>query len=249
MKMVVCIKRVPDTASRLKIAENKKEIVSEGIEFIVSPYDEFAVEEAIKLKETNGSGEVIVVSLSEGDASKEIRTCLAMGADRGVQLKGKGYTDSYTTAKGLADYLKTLNPDLILFGKQAADDDFHAIGTMVATFLNLPMANVVSKLEIKDRHVIAERDIEGGKEKIEFNLPGVITAQKGLNTPRFAGLKGIMNAKKKPLETVTIPDVAPLMETVELTTPPPRPPGKIVGEGLAAVSTLVRLLHEEAKLI
>lgn len=248
MNIVVCIKKVPDTASRLKIAENKKEIATDGIEFIVSPYDEFAVEEAIKLKEAHG-GEVTVVSLSDSDASKEIRTCLAMGADKGVLLKGKGYQDSYSVAKALADYLKPLNPDLILFGKQAVDDDCHAVGTMVATFLDLPLANVVSKLEIKENQVTAERDIEGGKEKIEFSLPGVITAQKGLNAPRFAGLKGIMQAKKKPLDTIELPDANALVETLELAPPPPRPAGKIVGEGVGAVGELVRLLREEAKLI
>jgi electron transfer flavoprotein beta subunit len=246
MKIVVCIKRVPDTAARLKIATSQKDIASEGIDYIVSAYDEFAVEEALKTQEAFG-GEVTVVTLCEGDASKELRTCLAMGAHKAVQLKGKGYQDAYSVAKALADYLKPLAPDIVFFGKQALDDDFHAIGTMVATFLDLPLANVVSKLEIKDKHVVAERDIEGAKERLEFDLPCVITTQKGLNTPRFAGLKGIMNAKKKPLETLTLPDTTPLMEIQKLQEPPPRPPGKIVGEGVGAVAELVRLLHEEAK--
>jgi electron transfer flavoprotein beta subunit len=248
MKLAVCINHVPDTAAKITIAADGKNIDKKGITFVLNPYDEFAVEECLRLKEKNG-GEVIAVSLG-GDAHKEtLRKALAMGVDKAVLLKDDSPRDSFSVAGALADYLKEISPDVIFFGKQSVDSDDAAVGTMVAEMLGLPSVSVAVKLEITNGSAIAEREIEGGKEKVQTSLPAVFTAQKGLNEPRYPSLKGIMAAKSKPIEE-KVPAVAqPKVEVVALRKPPSKSAGKIVGTDSSAVPELVRLLHEEAKVI
>ena len=248
MKLTVCINHVPDTAAKITIAADGKNIDKTGITFVLNPYDEIAIEECLRLKEKNG-GEVIAISLG-GDAHKEtLRKAMAMGGDKGVLLKDDSPRDSFSVARALADYLKEISPDVIFFGKQSVDSDDAAVGTMVAEMLGLPSVSVAVKLEITNGAAIAEREIEGGKEKVQAALPAVFTAQKGLNEPRYPSLKGIMAAKSKPIEE-KVPTVAqPKVEVVALRKPPSKSAGKIVGTDSSAVKELVRLLHEEAKVI
>ena len=250
MKIVCCIKRVPDSETRVKIAADGKSLDEAGVKFVVNPYDEFAVEEALRRKEKAGTGEVVVLCLGPAAAQETIRTALAMGADRGVLLQtDKVPTDSFETARLIAAELKTGSWDLILFGRMAIDDYNHQVGLIVAELLGLPCVSAVSHLEIDGTKGVAEREIEGGIEVVEFPMPAVLTVDKGLNEPRYPALKGIMAAKKKPLDVKAIQPGAGSIEVAALTPPPERKEGKIVGEGAAAVGELVRLLREEAKVL
>jgi electron transfer flavoprotein beta subunit len=247
VNIAVCVKQVPDTETRPKIAENGKDIQKDGIKWIINPYDEFAVEEALKLTEKHG-GEVTIVSLGPKDIEPTIRAGLAMGAQKAIRIDAKeNPSDALITAKALARILKDRNFDLILFGKQAIDDDYAQIPQMVGEALEIPSASVVVKLEINGNEVKVEREIEGGKEILKFNLPGIISAQKGLNEPRYRSLKGIMMAKKVVIEEVSANMEEENLVIVGLKTPPQKQPGKIVGKGVEAVPELVRLLREEAK--
>ena len=250
MNIAVCIKRVPDSETRVKIASDGKSLDEAGVKFVLNPYDEFAVEEALQRKEKAGSGEVAVFCVGPAAAQETIRTALAMGADRGVLLQSdKIPADGYITAQALAAELKAGNWDLILFGKMAIDDYNQQVGPMVAELLGLPCVTAAAHLKINGAKGVAEREIEGGIEVVEFPLPAVLTADKGLNEPRYPALKGIMAAKKKPLEVKPVQLGAGSIEILALTPPPQRKDGKIVGEGAAAVPELVRLLREEAKVL
>ncbi len=233
MKIAVCIKRVPDSETRVKIAADGKSLDEAGVKFVMNPYDEFAVEEALRRKEKAGSGEVAVICLGPAAAQETIRTALAMGADRGVLLQA----------------VKGASWDLILFGRMAIDDYNHQVGPLVAELLGMPCVTAISHLDIDGATGVAEREIEGGIEVVEFPLPAVLTADKGLNEPRYPALKGIMAAKKKPLEVKPVQPGAGALEVVALMPPPARKEGKIVGEGAGAVGELVRLLREEAKVL
>ncbi|PYO83476.1 MAG: electron transfer flavoprotein subunit beta [Gemmatimonadetes bacterium] len=238
MKIAVCIKRVPDSETRVKIASDGKSLDEAGVKFILNPYDEFAVEEALRRKEQAGTGEVVVVALGPAAAQETIRTALAMGADRGVLLQvDRIPADGLEAAKALAAELKGGGYDLILFGP------------MVAELLDLPCVTTVAHLEIDGARGTAEREVEGGVEVVEFTLPAVLTTDKGLNEPRYPALKGIMAAKKKPLDTKPTRVGQGGLEILALMPPPERKDGKIVGEGAAAVPELVRLLREEAKVL
>src|SRR3954469_10549444 len=252
MKIAVCIKRVPDSETRVKIAAEAKSLDESGggVKFVMNPYDEFAVEEALRRKEKAGSGEILVLSLGPAAAQETIRTALAMGADRGVLLQtDKVPADSFEIARLIAAELKTGTWDLILCGRMAIDDYNHQVGIIVAELLGLPCVSAVSHLEIEGNTGVAEREIEGGIEVVEFPLPAVLTVDKGLNEPRYPALKGIMAAKKKPLEVKPVQAGAGTIEVTALTLPPERKEGKIVGEGAGAVTELVRLLREEAKVL
>ena len=252
MKIACCIKRVPDSETRVKIGADGRRIDDAGVKYVLNPYDEFAVEEALQRKEKAGAGEVAVVCLGPAAAQETIRTALAMGADRGVLLQTDAVpppVDGFVTAQALAAELKGGGWDLILFGKMAIDDYNHQVGPMVAELLGLPCVTGVAHLEIEGTKGVAEREIEGGIEVVEFPLPAVLTADKGLNEPRYPALKGIMAAKKKPLEVKPVQLAAGGIEVVALTPPPERKEGKIVGEGPGAVPELVRLLREEAKVL
>jgi len=249
VNIAVCVKEVPDTETRPKIADNGKEIQKEGIKWIVNPYDEYAIELGLQLTEKNG-GEVTVFSLGPKEIEATIRSALAMGAQKAIRIEGaRNINDPLVTAKALTSALKEKNFDLILFGKQAIDDDNAQVPQMVAEALQLPCATVVVSFNIDGNKAVAEREIEGGKEKVSFSLPAVVSCQKGLNEPRYRSLKGIMMAKKIPIEEVSA-DLSKEKLTVEkLSLPPQKKPGRIVGKGPEAVPELVRLLKEEAKVL
>ncbi len=250
MKIVVCMKQVPDTETKVRIGQDGKTIDPTDVNYVVNPYDEYAIEEALRIKESTGEGEVTILTLGPDRAINAIRTALAMGADKAVHLKTDDtYLDSYAVAVALANQLKEMDYDLILTGKQAVDDDAAQIGPRVAALLDLPCATVVTKLEIGDGAFTAHREVEGGLEVVEGSLPAVVTAQKGLNEPRYASLKGIMMAKRKPVEEKEPQFDDPKVEILKMEYPPERKGGRIVGKGVEAVQELVRLLHEEAKVI
>jgi electron transfer flavoprotein beta subunit len=249
MRIAVCLKRVPDTTAKIVIGAGGKVIDEAGVKFVPNPYDEYAIEEALKLKEAAGTGEVAVFSLGTDAAQETLRTALAMGADRAVLLQAAAATDGLDVARALAGELKAGGFDLILFGKLAVDDYNHATGPMVAELLGLPCITAVTHLSITGGSATAEREVEGGIETSGCALPAVFTCDKGLNNPRLPSLKGIMAAKKKPLEVKPVPLGAGTVTNLGLTLPPERKAGRIVGEGPDAVPELIRLLREEAKVI
>lgn len=262
MNSIVCLKEVPDTETRIQVREGA--VVEEGIQYVVNPYDEYALEEALTWQEKLG-GKVTMVSLGPERARESILKGLAMGADEVYHLSDEAFLggDAYATAKALAAAIKTLGEyDAVFCGKQAVDDDSAAVGIMLAELLDLPHVSVVSKLEIdaEANTARAERDIEGGKEVVETPLPAVITAQKGLNEPRYPSFRGIRQARRKPFNTWAPGDVgldagevgaaAARLEVIEVTPPPERPPGRIVeGEPAEAAKKVVHLLRDEAKVI
>ncbi|MFC1563790.1 electron transfer flavoprotein subunit beta/FixA family protein [candidate division KSB1 bacterium] len=248
MKIVVCVKQVPDTETKVVIPDGGTWIDDTNVNYVLNPYDEFAVEEAIKAQEKFG-GEVIIVSAGPERAATAIRNALAMGANSGIHVKIDGVYMGLAVAKVLADTIRPLEPDVVLFGKQAVDDDNHQIGPMVAELLDLPSVNIVTKLELTESGGTAERGIEGGKEVVEFPLPALITAHKGLNEPRYASLKGIMMAKKKPLEEKAPDSMASGISIQKMEYPPKRAEGKVFTTGAEAAPEVVKLLREEAKII
>ena len=249
MKIAVCLKRVPDTIAKITIGPDRRSIDEGGLKFVLNPYDEFAVEEALALKEKAGAGETVAYSLGTDAAQETLRTALAMGIDRAVLLQSTGSPDGLEIARALAGELKGGGYDLILFGKLAVDDYNHQVGPMVAEVLGLPCVSSVAHLAIADGGVQAEREIEGGVEVVGCRLPAVLTCDKGLNTPRLPSLKGIMAAKKKPLEVKPVTLGAGSLEVIGLEYPAERKAGRIVGEGTDAVPELVRLLRTEAKVL
>jgi electron transfer flavoprotein beta subunit len=249
MNIIVCIKRVPDSEGRISVGSDGASVDTQGVKFVVNPYDEIAIEEALKLKEAAGTGSVTAMTLGGEESKETLRTALAMGVDQAVLLKGQPSVDGLGTAEKLAEAIGAREYDLVLFGKQAIDDDNLQVPAMVAELLGLPGATVVVSLSLDGRKVTAEREVEGGHEVFEFELPAVIAAQKGLNEPRYASLKGIMAAKKKPLEEVDVGDAESRLEVLQVMNPPERSAGEIVGEGADAVPELVRKLREEAKVL
>lgn len=249
MKSIVCIKRVPDSETRVTIGRDGRSLDPSGVKFVMNPYDEFALEEALARKEKAGEGHVTVVTLGSADSVETLRSALAMGADEALLLRAEAPADGLVVARALAEAIKDREFDLLLFGKQAIDNDNMQVPAMVAELLELPCATVVTELEINGRHVTAHREVEGGHEVVEFDLPGVIAAQKGLNKPRHPSVKGIMMAKKKPLEQRDVELATSGLEVLELVQPPPRPQPEIVGEGPDAVPELVRRLREEARVL
>jgi len=251
MNLAVCLKRVPDTTTKIKIGPDGKSIDPQGVEWAISPYDELAIELALRLKEKAG-GEVVGFSVDPEGSDVALRKALAIGIDKGVMIKGGGNFDAWATAQTLASVLKGRPFDVILFGKQAIDDDAFQVPTMVAHLLGLPRVNLCTSFEVEGAQAKCKRQIEGGEESIVVSLPCVVSIQKGVNgihDKRFPSMKGIMAAKTKPVETIAAPAVESTMEIVKLEMPPERPPGKIVGKGVEAVPELVRLLKEEAKVL
>ncbi len=249
MKTYVCIKRVPDTEARLKVAADGVSVDGAGVKYIISPYDEYALEAALRHREGGAGGEVAVISVGEAVAGEQLRSALAMGADAAVLLKGQPGMDGLATAKALAAELKGAGADLILCGMKAADDDQAEVGPMLAELLDLPCVTGVTELEVEGGGVVCQREVEGGTEVVEAPLPAVVTITKGKVEPRYPSLKGIMAAKKKPLEEKDAQLPAARIQVKALTPPPDRPAGRIVGQGADAVPELVRLLKEEAKVL
>jgi electron transfer flavoprotein beta subunit len=247
---VVCIKQVADTETRVKVAADGRTLDPAGVTWITNPYDEFALEQALRVREQQGSGEVIALSLGGAGVQAVLRNALAMGADRALHLKADAVSpDPLAVARAVAAEIGPLAPGLVWFGRQAVDDDAAQVGPMLAELLKLPCVTSVASFELSGETAVVGRDIEGGREIVEVGLPAVLTADKGLNEPRYASLKGIMAAKKKPLEEKPATLGEPNLEVVSLRLPPPRAAGRIVGEGVEAVPELVKLLREEARLL
>lgn len=246
LNVIVCVKRVPDTETRIKIAEGGTAIDPTGVKFIMSPYDEYAVEAALRTVEGAGEGEVALLTLGGDEAQETLRAGLAMGADRAVLLEGESGPDGLATAKALAAELESADAPLVLFGVKAADDDQQQVGPMVATLLGRACVTGVAEFEVADGKVVCHREVEGGVEVVEADLPAVVTVTKGKYDPRYASLKGIMAAKRKPLEKKPADVPEGRVNVTGLSEPPARAEGKIVGEGPDAVPELVRLLREEA---
>ena len=249
MNVLLLLKAVADSEAAIKPAADGKSVALDGISLILNPYDEYAVEEGLKLRDADGAGEVAAVSFGGDDVPKVLRTALAMGVDRAVHIKGQASFDALATAKVIAEVVKGMTYDLILCGKQAIDQDNAGVGVMVAELLDIPSISVVTKLDRADGKVICEREVEGGVEVVESPLPCLIACQKGLNEPRYASLKGIMAAKKKPLDEVAATAVDAQIEVMSIESRPPRKPGEIVGKGVEAVPVLIKKLREEAKVL
>ena len=248
MNIFACVSHVPDTTTKVKVGADEKQIDQEGVTYILNPYDEFGVETALQLQEQHG-GEVTVVCLGPDVVKETIRKGLAMGAEKGIHIKDDTVRDSYGTAKAIDSALKDKSPDVVVCGRQSIDYDGWQMASLLGEMLSIPSISVVSKLEIADGAVKAERDIEGGKETVETTLPVVVSVQKGIYSPRYPKLQGIMKAKKKPIEEVTPEPWENRVEVTKLEKPPVKSAGKIVGEDASAAKELVRLLHEEAKVI
>jgi electron transfer flavoprotein beta subunit len=247
---VVCIKQVADSETRVKVAADGRTLDPAGVTWITNPYDEFALEQALRFKEAQGAGEVVALSLGGAGVTSTLRNVLAIGADRAIHLRvDAAQADALQVARALADELKSLNADIVWFGKQAIDDDQGAVPTMVAELLQRPAVAVVASIALDNGVARVEREVEGGREVIEVPLPAVFSADKGLNEPRYASLKGIMAAKKKPIEEKPVTLGAPGLEVTAMALPAARAAGRVVGQGIEAVPELVRILREDAKVI
>lgn len=250
MKIAVCVKRVADMDVRFRIAQDGTSLDEAGLKFDINDFDSWAVEAALKLKEKAGQGEVVALSLGPDNVQETIRKALSMGADRGIHLKAdKVPFDGSAIASAIAAELKNGGYDLVFFGKMSPDSANGVVGTIVAEKIGYACVTSVSRLDIADGKGTAKRELEGAQEIVEFPLPAVITVDEGLNTARYPSLKGIMAAKKKPLESKPAQLGEIQVEIASLELPPERAAGKIIGEGAAAVPELVRLLSTEAKVL
>jgi electron transfer flavoprotein beta subunit len=262
MNSIVCLKEVPDTEARIEVRGGK--VIEEGIQYVVNPYDEFALEEALKWQEQLG-GTVRLVCLGPERARESVLKGLAMGADEVYHLSDPAFLggDAFATARALAAAIQKLGGyDAVFCGKQGVDEDNAAVGIMLAELLDLPHVSVVTRLEIAadGKSARAEREIEGGREVVETSLPAVITAQKGLNEPRYPSFRGIRQARTKPYTLWSVADVGldtssvgvpgAMAQVVDILPPPERPAGRVIpGEPADAAREVVRLLREEAKVI
>ncbi len=247
MKILVALKQVPDTESKIKVAADGRSLDSADMKWITSPYDEYALEEAIRIKEGKGA-EVVALTVGSDTAKDVLKNALALGADSAVLLKGDGQGDAFAVAQMIAAYAKDKGFDLILCGNKGLGGDNAAMGPMLAELLGVAQANVIVKLEIGDGTFKAEREIEVGSEIVEGALPAVITAQKGLNEPRYASLKGIMAAKKKTIEELDAAAVTAGAQVSALALPPERPAGRnLEGDPAAQAQALLQALKDEAK--
>jgi electron transfer flavoprotein beta subunit len=259
MKIVVCVKQVPDTEARIRVGADGRGIVESDLTWIISPYDEFAIEEALRIKEKKGGGEVVLVTVGTDRAQSALRSGLAMGADSALHLKDPLFekADPLGVARALAAAIKPLGADLILLGQLGVGGDHAQVPGLLAELLDLPQVTVAVKIELGEGQATVEREIEGAHEVWQTSLPAVISAQKGLNEPRYASLKGIMAAKKKTIEAkdaaslgLAAADLAPRTEVLALELPPARAGVRMIeGDVDSQVKELIRVLHEEAKVI
>ena len=250
MKIAVCLKRVPDTEMRFAIAADGKSVDAAGLKHEISTFDEYAVEVALQLTEKHGPGEVTVIGLGPEGLAELLRKALSMGVDRAVHMVAAEVPfDGLVVARALAAELKDQGYDLVLFGRNATDTGTGAAGAMTAELLGLPCVTAVSHLELRSGRGVAQRELEGATATLEFPLPAVLTIDEGIARPRIASLKGIMAAKKKPLDSRPAALGAATVVVDRLELPAERQAGRIVGEGPDAVPELVRLLHDEAKVL
>jgi electron transfer flavoprotein beta subunit len=250
VKIAVCIKRTPDSESRFRVASSSTSIDETGLKFDIDDFAGYAVEVALQLNEKQGPGETVVVAVGSDVVQETLRKAMSMGADRAVHLKTDSVPyDGLAVAKALAAELKGGGFDLVLFGKHAFDTSSGVVGTATAELMGIPCVTAASALEISGGKGTARRELEGAAEKVEFPLPAAITIDEGIARPRYPSLKNIMAAKKKPLEVkpAQLGQVRVTVKSMEL--PPERPAGRIIGEGVAAVPELIRLLQTEAKVL
>jgi electron transfer flavoprotein beta subunit len=250
MKIIACVKRVPLTDVQVKVGADGQSLDTSGFEYMLSFYDELAVEEAVKTREKLG-GDVTVLTIGPSESSKELRECLAKGADNAMILVDPAWhaRDARSTAKVLADKIRELGADVVFCGRVATDRDQGSVGAMLATYLGFACVTDVVKLDLAATGGTAQRESEAGVETLSFPVPVVITCDKGLNEPRYAGLKGIMAAKKKTISEVEFADQPNGSKVVKVELPPARKEGRIVGEGAAAVPALISALRNEAKVL
>ena len=250
MKILVTAKRVPDPESSIKVNPDGNGIVESGIKWVVNPFDEIAIEEALRIKEAQADSEVVLVSVGSSDAQEQLRTGLAMGADRAI-LVAADNPDPSAVAKILVKIAEKEEPGLILMGKQAIDDDSNEVGQMLAQLLGWPQATFISELTLADGNASGQcvREIDGGLETIAFPLPAVVTADLRLNEPRYASLPGIMKARKKPLEEIDAAslgiDLAPRIVVKNMAPPAERQAGRVV----ESVDEMLGALQSEAKVL
>jgi electron transfer flavoprotein beta subunit len=249
MKILVALKQVPDTETKIKLGPDGKSLDLGDVKWITSPYDEYALEEALRLKESR-EAEVTAVSVGNDKAKAVLQGALALGVQNAVLVRSEQTGDPMAIARALAGYAKGKDFDLIFLGNKGFGGDNASVGPMLAELLGIAQANVVTKLDVLDGSFRAEREGDAGTEILEGSLPAVITAQRGLNEPRYANLKGIMAAKKKTIEEVAADDAAPLVAVVSLALPPARPEGrKLDGDPAAQAAALLGLLRDEAKVL
>jgi electron transfer flavoprotein beta subunit len=257
MKIFVCIKQVPDTETKIKISPDQNGIDTAGIKWIINPYDEYAIEEAIKLRDANPGAQVWVLSAGpKSRVADSLRTALAMGADEGIVINAENL-DNFSTAKALAEVIRSEGGAKVIFtGKLAIDDNSSCVSQMVAEFLSVPHATVVSKFCIEGENIVVERDVEGGaKEIVQMMSPAVVGANKGLNMPRYASLPGIMKAKKKVIKEVEfsslgIPATDIKVKYTSFSPPADKPPVRMLsGDTATQAGELVKLLRDEAKVL
>ena len=250
MKILVTVKRVPDAETTIKVNPEGTGIVESGIKWVVNPFDEYAIEEALKIKEAQGDVEVVLCSIGTSDSQEQLRTGLAMGADRAILVTAES-PDSWTVARILAKVVEKESPELVIMGKQAIDDDANVVGQLVAQILGWPQGTFISELTLADGNAEAQvvREIDGGLETVKFPLPAVVTADLRLNEPRYASLPGIMKARKKPLEEIDAAslgaDLTPRLTVKSVAPPPEREAGRVV----ETVEELVGALQGEAKVL
>jgi electron transfer flavoprotein beta subunit len=250
VKIAVCIKRVPDMDLRFAIGAGGKALDPAGLKFDIADFDGYAVEAALRFVEQQPPGEVVVVSVGPTAVQETLRKALGMGADRAIQLAADEVPfDGMAIATALAAELKDGGYDLVLFGRMATDSANQTVGPMTAHLMGVPCVSSVSKLAVAAGRGTAERQLEGASETIEFPLPAVVTVDEGVARPRLPSLKGIMAAKKKPLEVKPAQLGAASLTVDSIAFPPDRPPGRIIGEGADAVPELIRLLQTEAKVL
>jgi electron transfer flavoprotein beta subunit len=249
VKILVTVKRVPDPETQLKINAEGTGFATDNIKWVVNPFDEIAIEEGLRLKEKHAGSEVVLVSIGPKASQEQLRTGLAMGADRAILVVSDENLEPLAVARVLQKLVADEKPDLVLLGKQAVDYDNSCAGQMLAELLGWPQATFASKVEITGTEAKVTREIDGGLETLAFALPGIVTADLRLNEPRYASLPGIMKARKKELKEIPVGDlgvdVAPKVKIVKLENPPKRAAGRKVG----SVQELVKVLHDEAKVI
>jgi electron transfer flavoprotein beta subunit len=249
MKILVAVKRVIDYNVKIRIKSDHSGVETANVKMSMNPFDEIAVEEAVRLKEAGIATEVIAVSCGLTQSQETLRTAMAIGADRGILLETEVELQPLAVAKLLKAIVDKEQPDLIFLGKQAIDDDSNQTGQMLAALLNLPQATFASKVQVSDGKVTVTREVDGGLETLSLSLPAVITTDLRLNEPRYATLPNIMKAKKKPLEILKPEDlgvdIAPRMKTLKVMEPPTRKAGVMVPD----IKTLIEKLKNEAKVI